>query len=91
VRAQAIVEYGVQTAQAGGGAAGGLARRIAGAPASLWAVAAGTALLGLWLLLGRSSARGLSPSRVVGLALLLGAAYLGSEHLGLTHFGSPFR
>jgi hypothetical protein len=87
---QAIVEYGIQTGQSGG-AASGWGRRLAGAPGGVWAIVAGIALLGLWLLLGRSSTRGLSATRLAGLGLLLAAAYLGSEHLGLTHFGSPFR
>jgi len=88
---QALVEYGIQTAQAGGGAAGGWSARLAATPAASWAIAAAVALLGLWLLLGRSSARGFTLTRFVGLVLLLGAAFVGSERLGLTHLGLPFR
>jgi len=88
---QALVEYGIQTGQAGGGAAGGWSARLAATPAASWAIAAAVALLGLWLLLGRSSARGFTLTRFVGLVLLLGAAFVGSERLGLTHLGLPFR
>ena len=85
---QAIVEYGVQTGQVGAGASG-WGHRLAASPAMVWALIGGAALAGLWLLVGRSSARGFGVTRLVGLALVLGAAYVGSERLGLTHLGWP--
>ena len=88
---QAIVEYGVQTGQAGGGLAGGWGRRLTASPALGWSVVAAAALLGLWLLLGRSSARGFGLTRLVGLVLVAGAAVLCTEQLGLTHFGFASR
>ena len=84
---QAIVEYGVQTGQAGAGTGGWGQRLPASSPAMVWALVGGAGLVGLWLLLGRSSGRGFGVTRLVGLALLLGAAYVGSERLGLTHLG----
>ena len=86
---QAIVEYGVQTGQAGAGVAGGWGQRLAASPAIAWALVGGAGLVGLWLLLGRSSGRGFGVTRLVGLALLLGAVYVGSERLGLTQLGWP--
>ena len=85
---QAIVEYGVQTGQAGAGAAS-WGQRLAASPAMVWALVGGAAVVGLWLLLGRSSGRGFGVTRIVGLALLLGAAYVGSERLGVTQLGWP--
>ena len=82
---QAIVEYGMQTGQAGAGASG-WGQRLAASPALVWALVGGAGVVGLWLLLGRSSARGFGVARLVGLALVLGAAYVGGERLGLTHW-----
>ncbi len=89
---QAIVEYGVQAGGAGrGSGVQEMKRELAGAVANLpggsWTIVAVLALLGVWLLAGARGRAGLSASRLVGLVLLAGAAYLTTERLGITHLG----
>jgi hypothetical protein len=87
---QAIAEYGRQVGR-DVIAESGLAWRLAGTPLRIWAIAAGAGLLGLWLLYERRQAAGLTAGRLLGLGLLIVGVYLGSEHMGITSFGSPLR